>query len=222
MNRRRPSTSRGHLVVVEGIDGSGKSTLARAVRRGLLRKGFSVGTFREPTDPELGGRALAAGHGRPWEAAMWFTLDRFLARPRVERALARFDVVVQDRSFASTLAYQGSAMPPSSRRRLEAWEERVALPPDLVVLIDLPVEEALYRLGRRSMARAPFERSATLQAARAAYLRYARRSGWWVVDGRRPARELAQAIVGHLTGLLRPRGGARRDRHLPRRGRPRR
>ncbi len=101
----------GVLVAIEGIDGVGKSTLQRALAARLRREGFVVGLWHEPTDARLGHRAQLAGTSDPWTAAMFFTLDRALARPRLERLITRSDVVLADRSFYSTLAYQGSALP---------------------------------------------------------------------------------------------------------------
>ncbi|MGA9840252.1 MAG: dTMP kinase [Thermoplasmata archaeon] len=185
---------RGRLLAIEGIDGSGKSTLARALARSLRRRGLSVGQRREPSDPTLGALAQAASVHDPWTGGVYFTVDRHLARPALERALRRHDLVVTDRSYFSTLAYQGSALPPRDRRRLAELQRRATVVPDLVVLLDLEPAEAIRRLGTRSLRRGPLERRRVLARTATAYRALAARGRWIVVDARRPTHELVRAI----------------------------
>jgi thymidylate kinase len=140
-------TRRRRLVALEGIDGVGKSTLQRAVATRLRRGGWKVALWREPTRASLGRTAQALGPTDPIGAAIHFTLDRLLSRPRLERLLDRSDVVLSDRSFHSTLAYQGSTLSRSGFQRLARLQLAVAHPPDRVLWLDLPVEEALRRVG---------------------------------------------------------------------------
>ncbi|MCI4325769.1 MAG: dTMP kinase [Thermoplasmata archaeon] len=187
MNRRR-----GRLVVLEGIDGSGKSTLARALVRRWRARGRTVTRWHEPTDPGLGARAADVGASDPWTAAMLFTLDRAVARPELERLLKTSDVIA-DRSFYSTLAYQGSLLAPKGRRELERLERATAVPPDAVALLDLDAEEALARVGRRGSARSTFERRATLRRVARAYRTIARAERWPILDATLPPRALLDA-----------------------------
>jgi dTMP kinase len=204
----------GKLVALEGIDGSGKSTLARSVATRLRRRGLVVVVRREPADRALSRIAQAASVRDPWTGAVYFMLDRSLARPNLERDLRRASVVVTDRSLYSTLAYQGSALPAGAVRRLEELGARVTVRPDLVVLLELSPADALSRLGRRGRLRGPLEGRRTLTRVAARYRRLARRGGWLVLDARRPVPELARAVVerveGERTGVrVRPRGASR-------------
>jgi dTMP kinase len=186
------SRPRGRLVVLEGIDGSGKSTLADGLARRWRSRGRRVARWHEPTDANLGARAAEVGSSDPWTAAMLFTLDRALARADLE-ALLRSSDVIADRSFYSTLAYQGTLLPPAIRRRLEALERATALEPDVVALLDLEPELALQRIGQRGGNRSRFERLATLRRVARAYRRFAKTEHWPVLDARRPPAELLES-----------------------------
>ncbi len=199
-----PRGRRGVLVAIEGIDGSGKSTFVRGLAAAARRRGLATRVRREPADRRLGAIAQSASVGDPWTGAIYFTVDRFLARPAVARDLDRYDLVVQDRSYFSTLAYQGSALPPADRRRLEAIEATSAIAPDRVVLLDLPASAALARLGRRGSVREPLERRRTLERVARSYRTLARRHRWIVLDARASPRELLERALARLA--LRPRG----------------
>jgi dTMP kinase len=195
---KRGGRRRGRLIALEGIDGSGKSTLGRALAAALRRRGLSVRLRREPSDRRLGALAQSASVGDPWSGAIYFTIDRYLARPALERDLARHDVVVADRSYYSTLAYQGSALPARDRARLKAIQTSTTLAPDRVILLDLPPRDALARLGRRSSTRGPLERRRTLGRVARAYRELAHRPKWIVLDARRSPRNLVVEALHRL------------------------
>jgi dTMP kinase len=211
--RRRP---RGRLVAIEGIDGSGKSTLVPALARALRRRGCSVATRREPVDRELGRLAARAAARDPWTGAVYFTLDRFIARPALVRDLARHDIVLTDRSLYSTLAYQGSALAAPARARLARLESAATIAPDTVVLLDLDPGAARRRRRRRSTAREPLDRDEVQRRVAREYRRLARRGGWIVIDASRPSRslatELADRLTPHRTARGRPAAGRSRRR----------
>ena len=196
---------RGRLVAIEGIDGAGKSSLVPRLAGALRRKGWSVVCRREPADPVLGALAQRASVRDPWTGGVYFTVDRHLARPALERALDRADVVLTDRSLYSTLAYQGSALPSAERRRLAELQRRATVVPDEVVLLDLRPREAVRRVGGRSGARGPLERERRLARVAAAYRALARQRRWVVVDASRPPTEVAREAARRLDGRLRAR-----------------
>ena len=197
---------RGLLVALEGIDGAGKSSLARALASRLRGEGWRVRERREPVDPAIGRLAQEAGARDPWTGAIYFTVDRHLARPELERDLARNDVVLSDRSFYSTLAYQGSGLGTRDRAKLERLQRAATVRPDRVLWLDLPVDQALPRVGRRvargAGGRGPLERARILRAVAAEYRRLARRFRFVRLDARRPVLELADAALEGLRPLL--------------------
>ncbi|MCI4360578.1 MAG: dTMP kinase [Thermoplasmata archaeon] len=209
----REPKRRGRLLALEGIDGAGKSTLQRKLLRRLRRRGLKVGAWREPVDPAMGRVAQSLGPTDPLGAAIEFTVDRWVARPRLEALLRRCDLVISDRSFYSTLAYQGSALDPDTRKGVVRLQAAATVRPDRVLLLDLSPKDALERVGRRGAAPAPLERSRTLRRVAASYRGYARSKGWRSFDARRPSEETADLAERWIWGWL----GGRRP--VPGRGR---
>src|SRR5512136_620436 len=107
-NRRR-----GLLVVLEGIDGSGKTTQARSLLRRLRNRGYKASFFREPTRGRWGREikrlAARADSLTPAEELELFVKDRREnVKKNLKPALAGGKVVVLDRYYFSTIAYQGA------------------------------------------------------------------------------------------------------------------
>lgn len=101
-------------LAIEGVDGAGKSTVAAAVAAELRSRGREVVEVREPGGTEIGEqiRTLLL-HGddmAPWTEALLFAAQRAqLAASVVRPALDRGAVVLSDRTYYSSLAYQGGA-----------------------------------------------------------------------------------------------------------------
>ena len=139
-------SQRGTYIVIEGIDGTGKTELAARLVPPLLRRGHSVSSFREPTDKFLRSQFARLVRTDSLSAALCLVVDRAMLRPEVERALDVGDIVVQDRSFYSTLAYQYPGLSADSWRELERITRELALEPDLVLYLDAPVDLAMQRV----------------------------------------------------------------------------
>src|SRR5512135_2316257 len=148
------SRRRGRLIVFEGIDGSGKTTQARSLLRRLRRRGHKAVFFREPTrgrwGREIKRHARRAGSLTPEEELLLFVKDR---RENVTRnlkpALAAGKVVVLDRYYFSTIAYQGAKG--IDVRRIRRMNEAFAIRPDLVIILDVDAAAGLARIaGRKS------------------------------------------------------------------------
>lgn len=105
--------SRGVYVALEGVEGSGKSTVATLLQTLLAADGLDVGIVREPGGTDLGEELrrllLHSGDVDAWaEAAMFAASRAQLAREVVAPALARGRWIISDRTYYSSLAYQGA------------------------------------------------------------------------------------------------------------------
>jgi dTMP kinase len=200
---------RAPLVAIEGIDGTGKTTLQRALARRWRALGLRVLEMREPSRGPYGRRARRAAGRDPWTAAMAFTEDRRRQRGRIERALRQGIVVLLDRSFYSTLAYQGSALPLRRRRDLERLQRAATIVPDRVVLLRLPLNLSKKRMHRRGGTHEPTERLDVLRRASRSYRELAKRPGWIGLTARGTPDQLVARLDRRLTPwVLRQSGRA--------------
>jgi dTMP kinase len=140
-------SERGTYVIIEGIDGTGKTELAARLVPPLLSRGHSVSSFREPTDKFLRNQFARLAQTDSFAAALCLTVDRTMLRPQVDFALEHGDVVVQDRSYYSTLAYQYPGLSDDMWRELERIERSLAVEPDLILYLDAPVDVAMGRVA---------------------------------------------------------------------------
>jgi dTMP kinase len=162
-------------LVIEGIDGTGKTTLAARLADRIRRTGRTVVLLREPTDGPYGQsiRALAK-EGRqnvhPEDELELFIRDRIEnCRDRIRPALERGDCVVMDRYYLSSVAYQG-AQGLDPEMILER-NERIAVIPDLVLLLDIPVQDGLSRIAAsRPSGPDLFENRSDLERVRSIFL----------------------------------------------------
>jgi dTMP kinase len=153
--------AQGFLIALEGIDGAGKSTQARWLAGHLRGLGLEVVEEHEPTGGPHGAllRRLVSEGGKrlPVEQEFQlFLLDRHDNQCRtVLPALRRGAVVILDRYYISSMAYQGArGLSPSWIRE---QNERIALRPDLLVIFELAPEAGHERRRSRAMASNDFE-----------------------------------------------------------------
>jgi dTMP kinase len=152
------AATRGLFVVFEGIDGSGKSTISRKVFEELSsEQPGRVVLTAEPTDSWLGQcvkRANTEGTDEFAEALL-FMADRAQHGVQIRSWLEQGMIVLSDRYFSSTLAYQGALLKRQMGGTKAAldWLKEVNRPiivqPDLTLLLTVKVNTAVDRLASR-------------------------------------------------------------------------
>jgi dTMP kinase len=157
----------GILIAFDGIDGAGKTTQVLLLKSALERLGEAVVVSKEPTDGEWGQKLRdSALTGRlPFDEELdTFIRDRqdHLSR-KILPALQAGNVVILDRYFYSTIAYQGILVEDHT-----AIEQRIradVLPPDAAFWMDLPADVAVNRVISRDGRPNLFERQEDLDKA---------------------------------------------------------
>jgi dTMP kinase len=195
--------TRGRLIVLEGIDGSGTTTQTERLVAHLRQQGRTAVSTREPSGGPIGRllrEVLLGQHRMPGGApvdgramALLFAADRLDHLQReVEPTLTEGSDVVSDRYLMSSLAYQAE----EADREWVALLARGVRPPDLTILLDIPVAVAAQR---RLLAGRPEERyDADSYLGRVAdnYRRLARAAEAAVIlDGSASRDEVAVAVV---------------------------
>ena len=146
------------FITLEGPEGSGKTSHIKPLAKWLADQGHVVYTTREPGGTSIGEQVRQVIHDlkntemHPRTEALLYQAARAqiveeVLRPR----LAAGQIVICDRYFDSTLAYQGyghQVIPLEELRQIIRFATR-GLTPDLTILLDLDVEIGLGRKGKQ-------------------------------------------------------------------------
>ena len=204
---------KGLFIVLEGIDGAGHSTHAQRLKE-WLETGFpklkgKVILTREPTDGPIGSLIRAALRGEfkigPRALALLFTADRLEhVRTLIEPRLKEGYVVISDRYYLSTLAYQSaSGVDLEWLMALNADCPR----PDLTILLDAPAGVCWARIRSNRPHLELFEDPSFLEAVRQRFLELTellREKGERIVIVRtdRAFEEAHREVIGHVRAIL--------------------
>jgi len=208
------------LITLEGIEGSGKSTQMKRITDHLEKKGRRCVTTREPGDTAIG-KKIRAILLDPENSELTSLAELFLYAAdraqhlgqRVLPCLSAGYVVVSDRFFDATTAYQGYARG-LDLEVIETIHTLVlkGLRPDLTLLLDLPPEVGLRRAlsaleaGDRTVDESRFEQEALAfhEKVRAGYLAIAHREPerFVVIDATLSPGEVTEAITRAIDDRL--------------------
>ncbi|HZT96332.1 MAG TPA: dTMP kinase [Chloroflexota bacterium] len=195
----------GLFVVFEGLDGAGKSTQVDLLRQSLEERGRAVIATREPGGTAIGDAIRDIMLGRDHRPLLPITQAFLMNAARaelVERviqpALEQDYVVVSDRYWYSTLAYQsaGDGVSPEAVAMLSATATG-GLDPDIVFLLDVPPGHGLSR--KRERDKNPLDRRGPdfYERVRRSYeeLSLRREDQWVRLDATRPPGDLAVQVL---------------------------
>jgi len=191
------------FITFEGPDGSGKTTQITLLADYLTGQGYSVLQLREPGATRIGEQIREALHSRaneemhPHTEVLLYSAARAqIVAEMIRPALAEGKLVLCDRFYDSTLAYQGygHGLDVETLRQITQFATG-GLRPDLTIFIDIDPEAGLLR--RQGDPAAEWNRLDALGLAfhRRVYAGYlelmrAESERWVKVDGSQPIEAL--------------------------------
>lgn len=137
----------GLLFAIDGIDGAGKTTQVIALKEVLEKSGLEVVCSKEPTEGIHGMKLRQSAHdGRHSledELALFIADRKEHVQTKIRPALETGKVVILDRYFYSTLAYQGARGADLKSIESEVLDTPI---PDKTFILDLPPAVAVSRI----------------------------------------------------------------------------
>ena len=213
MTEEVPDAPAGLFITLEGGDGSGKTTQSQLLTDWLAERGRTVLRTREPGGTDVGVeiREIVLHHRgeiAPRAEALLYAADRAQhIATAVRPALARGEVVIQDRYLDSSVAYQGAGrvLDATEVRDLSLWAAEGLLPA-LTILLDLDESVARGRLDaeNKRFDRLEAEKNDFHRRVREAFLALAdaEPQRFLVVDAALPVAEIAAVIRDRVAALL--------------------
>jgi dTMP kinase len=198
------------FITFEGIDGVGKSTQLGLLQQWLEGRGREVIRTLEPGGTELGQEIRhlllhRKGDVAARAEALLYAADRaHHVATKIRPALAEGKVVLSDRYFDSSVAYQGAAreLDVDEVRNISLWAVDNLIP-DLTVLLDLNAEAAIQRRNKTGTEPDRLEREKVdfFVRARAQYLELAKEPRFLVVDANLSIDEIQHQIRERVTAM---------------------
>ena len=207
--------TRGVFLSFEGGEGSGKSLQAKRLAAELTKRGRDVLLTREPGGTAAGERireivlhAQEIALSPEAQVLLYSTARAQNVREVIRPALEAGKIVIADRFFDSTMAYQGygHGVPLASIKDVTALACG-SLAPDRTFLLDIPVETGLGRSGWRAQSK--WDRFEVLdpefhERVRNGYLRLAadEPARWLVLDASSDEGAIAGDVQRAVDALL--------------------
>ncbi len=197
------------FITFEGIDGVGKSTQIDIVESWLNKKGLPFIRSFEPGGTDLGQEIRHLLLHRKGEVssrseALLYAADRaHHVQTKIRPALNEGKVVLADRYFDSSVAYQGAAreLNLNEVRDISLWAVNNLLP-DLTVLLDLDAEQAISRRNQTGTGpdRLEKEKVDFFERAREAYLTLAKNEPerFMVLDAAETVEQISEKLIAEL------------------------
>jgi dTMP kinase len=202
--------SRGILATIEGIDGAGKTTQTHILAERLAKEGFSVVTFKEPTEGKWGQKIRnLANHGRNLSAReelQLFLKDRHEdVETNIKPSLAEKRIVIMDRYYLSNIAYQGALG--LDTNEIRQMNEEFAPIPDIVIILDVAPSIGQSRLvnGRKEKPN-HFENEEYLEKVREQFQSMQHHKNVQVIDGSRTIEAVAESLLNAVRSIIKAVG----------------
>lgn len=189
---------KGRLIIIDGIDGSGITTQSELLYKFLKSKKRKVVLLKEPSDKKI--INLIKKFNNPLIEFFLFLIDRKINFDKVTNYLKRGYIVICQRSFPSTFVYQFYLnLRNIFEENLVYYLNHLAMnhiTPDLVLVLDVNIEEALKRLKikKKKSKISKFEKKEILKKAREGYLYFAKRYNWKLINSNLSIKEVFEEI----------------------------
>lgn len=141
------------FITVEGLEGSGKSSVIKFLQGFFQKKGLKVQVYREPGSTRIGQklrRILLDKRNKELTACaellLYLAARVQLIEEKLKKDLKAFDIIICDRFYDSTLAYQGYALGLGKIAQDAVGVFSLGIVPDLTIFLDIPAETGLKRL----------------------------------------------------------------------------
>lgn len=212
------------FIVIEALDAGGSQTQTDRLVAHLKREKYKPHQFHFPQEDLPTGRFVYGkflmSHNRPKlsgrEQALIYIQDFYSQADNFQKIInegGKKELIVSDRYCTSTMAYQTINLPPAARRSMLqwlmelCWEGEPRLPrPDMVVLLDTPVEVSLKRLTAKK--KDFFENKQKLAAIRRSYLQLAKEQKWVIINSidsfkqPRSRQDIHAEVWGHVKKII--------------------
>lgn len=191
------------FIVIEGLDGSGKTTISKRLVEYLRERGYRAHYTYEPSDSpfaEAFRRIKDLIETNSVIDALAMALDRaYHLSQEIEPLLREGYVVVSDRYYYSTIAYQGAmGLDIDWLVSLNKYFRR----PDLAIYLDVSIETSLRRISGKKSAWPEYEKRDILSRAREIYLSLVERGELVRIDAERGLEEVFRDVVSLTDHLL--------------------
>jgi len=201
------------FITFEGIDGCGKSTQLRLLAKHFDARATEFVMTREPGGTPLGLRLRHAlldadSEVDPLAELLLYAADRVQhVRTLIRPSLASNRIVLSDRYADATIAYQGAGRGFDAELISKVIELATeGLQPDMTLLFDLPVEQALARRQRGSLSDDRLEQEATQfhERVRQGYLKLAAHepSRVRIIDARETIEKVHERVLEEVSALF--------------------
>jgi dTMP kinase len=201
--------NRGRYIVIEGGEGVGKSTQTELLISRLIENGIEAVYMQEPGSTPFATelrKIIKHGPARTAKAnVLTFNAARAETVEQIEQALSEGKWVVADRSFLSTICYQGYGEGQDIEAIRSICDYAVGQTrPGLIVILEVSPEVAADRLGARAKGGDYFEdmESQFHDRLREGYRQEAARDGYPLVNGEGEREEVLERVWKHVEPLI--------------------
>ncbi|MCD6563825.1 MAG: dTMP kinase [Thermoproteales archaeon] len=186
--------NKGIFIVFEGIDGSGTTSNSKLITAWLEKLGYPTIWTSEPTQSDIGmliKKKLKTPTLDPHIDALLFAADRIwhiekIIKPNLEKGY----IVISDRYFESSIAYQGAQG--VDIKWIQLINKNI-ISPDITIILDISPEKSLERIKNREI-KEKFESMDFLKKVREIYLERAKIKNYYIIDAEKEINYIQEKI----------------------------